>query len=58
MKNKIILIPFQKLTSVVEKGERIIKTADNCSKLMVDDDDDIVIDDEYEKDGVSFKSNH
>lgn len=28
----------QKLSSIVEKGEKIIKTTDNCAKLMTDDD--------------------
>lgn len=55
---KYIFIRFQKLSSVVEKGERMIKTAENCSKLMSDDDnnDTIVVYDECENDEVCFES--
>lgn len=28
----------QKLSNIVEKGEKIIKTTDNCTKLLTDDD--------------------
>lgn len=36
----------KKLTNITKKGERIIKTADNCAKLMNDDDNNTICPDE------------
>jgi len=43
---------IQKLTSFTTKGERIIKTAENCAKLMNDDDNNIVFHDDDHDEGV------
>lgn len=53
-KSKYVLIRaeyLQKLSGVLENGERIIKTADNCAKLMLDSDN-LIVSDEGEQEEV------
>ncbi|XP_060872008.1 dynein regulatory complex subunit 2-like isoform X2 [Metopolophium dirhodum] len=42
---------IDKLTNISKKGERIIKTAENCAKLMNEDDNNLICPDEDNNEG-------
>ncbi|VVC40684.1 Hypothetical protein CINCED_3A004905 [Cinara cedri] len=47
---KIYKNVMDKLSRITEKGERIIKIADNCAKLMLDNDKLVVVDEANDED--------